>query len=162
MNIKKMLFDDSLPPDNMSARSATEIVQRMKELSQNLGSAYGRLITEAMTPIVRRILFVMDQMNIIDLPLEVNGMQVKVVPTSPLAQTQNMEDLDKVLQFSQIAAQFGQAGMLTLNQDETLAYIAEKMSVPQALLNTPEQKQEIVQQMQETMAAQQPPMPGEG
>jgi hypothetical protein len=51
MSIKKMLYDDSLPPDNMSARSATEIVQRMKELSQNLGSAYGRLITEAMTPL---------------------------------------------------------------------------------------------------------------
>lgn len=157
MSIKKMLFDDSLPPDNMSARSATEIVQRMKELAQNLGSAYGRLITEAMTPIVRRVLYVMDQMNLIDLPLEVNGMQVKVVPTSPLAQTQNMEDLDKVLQFAQIAAQFGQAGMMAINQEETLDYIATKMGVPQALLNTPEQKQIMVDQMQQAMAQQQQP-----
>ena len=28
------MLDESLPPDNMSARSATEIVERMKELSK--------------------------------------------------------------------------------------------------------------------------------
>jgi len=150
-----MLYDDSLPPDNMSARSATEIVQRMKELSQNLGSAYGRLITEAMTPIVRRVLYVMDQMNIIDLPLEVNGLQVKVVPTSPLAQAQNMEDLDSVLQFAQIAQAFGQAGQMAINQEEMLTYIAEKMGVPQNLLNSPEQKEQMMMEMQQMMAQQQ-------
>ena len=158
MSIKKMLFDDSLPPDNMSARSATEIVQRMKELSQNLGSAYGRLITEAMTPIVRRILYVMDQQNIIDLPLKVNNMEVRVVPTSPLAQAQNMEDLEKVLQFAQIAAQFGQAGQMTINQEEMLEYIAVKMGVPQSVLTTPAEREQMVQQamqQQQAMAQQQ-------
>ena len=158
--IKQMLFDNSLPPDNMSARSATEIVQRMKELSQNLGSAYGRLITEAMTPLVRRILYVMDEMNLIDLPLNVNGLEVKVVPTAPLAQAQNMDDLDSVLQFAQIAMQFGQAGMMAINQDEMVSYIAEKMGVPQSLLNTPEEKQLMIQQMQEMQAAQMPPQEG--
>ena len=37
MSIKQMLLDDQLPPDTMSARSATEIMERMKQLSQNLG-----------------------------------------------------------------------------------------------------------------------------
>ena len=54
MNIKKTLLDDTLPPDNMSARSATEIVERMKELAQNLGAAFGRLITETMVPIITK------------------------------------------------------------------------------------------------------------
>ena len=40
MNIKKTLLDDTLPPDNMSTRSATEIVERMKELAQNLGLCF--------------------------------------------------------------------------------------------------------------------------
>jgi hypothetical protein len=155
MSIKKMLFDDSLPPDNMSARSATEIVQRMKELSQNLGSAYGRLITEAMTPIVRRVLSVMDERGIIDLPLEVNGLQVKIVPTSPLAQAQNMEDLEKVLQFGQIAQQFGQVAAVTLKQEAMIDYIAVKMGVPQELLNTPEEREMVMQEMQQAMMAQQ-------
>lgn len=160
--IKKMLYDDSLPPDNMSARSATEIVQRMKELSQNLGSAYGRLITEAMTPIVRRILYVMDEIGIIDLPLSVDGLEVKVVPTSPLAQTQHLEDLEKVLQFGQIAQQFGMQGQVMVNQEEMLEYIAEKMNVPQRLLNDAEQREQIIQQMQQAQQqAQQMQQPQE-
>lgn len=155
MSIKKMLFDDSLPPDNMSARSATEIVQRMKELSQNLGSAYGRLITEAMTPIVRRVLSVMDERGIIDLPLEVNGLQVRIVPTSPLAQAQNMEDLEKVLQFGQIAQQFGQAAAVAIKQEAMLDYVAIKMGVPQELLNSPEERETVMQEMQQQMMAMQ-------
>lgn len=160
-SIKRMLFDDSLPPDNMSARSATEIVQRMKELSQNLGSAYGRLITEVLTPIVRRVLYVMDEMNIIDLPLSVDGMEVKVVPTSPLAQAQNLDDLEKVLQFGQIAAQFGQIGQMAVNQEEMLEYIAVKMGVPQSLLTTPEQREQMIQQMQQMQQMQQQQQPTE-
>tara|TARA_R110000868_G_scaffold31354_2_gene115104 strand:- start:2292 stop:3866 length:1575 start_codon:yes stop_codon:yes gene_type:complete len=157
MSIKKMLFDDSLPPDNMSARSATEIVQRMKELSQNLGSAYGRLITEALTPIVRRVLSVMDQQGLIDLPLNVNGLQVKIVPTSPLADAQNMEDLDRVLQFGQIAQQFGQVAAVAIKQERMLDYIAEKMSVPQELLNTPQEREKDLEHLmaQQQMMAQQ-------
>jgi len=151
MSIKKMLFDDSLPPDNMSARSATEIVQRMKELSQNLGSAYGRLITEAMTPIVRRVLSVMDERGLIDLPLEVNGLEVKIVPTSPLADAQNMEDLERVLQFGQIAQQFGQVAAVAVKQEAMLDYVAIKMGVPQQLLNTPQERQQVMQEMQAAM-----------
>jgi len=154
-SIKRMLYDDSLPPDNMSARSATEIVQRMKELSQNLGSAYGRLITEVLTPIVRRVLFVMDEQNLIDLPLDVDGQEVKVVPTSPLAESQNLDDLEKVLQYGQIAAQFGQVGQMAINQEEMLNYIAVKIGVPQSLLTTPEEREQMVQQMQQQMQAQQ-------
>lgn len=157
MSIKKMLFDDSLPPDNMSARSATEIVQRMKELSQNLGSAYGRLVTEAMTPLVRRILYVMDEMDIIDLPLSVDGLEVKITPTSPLAEAQNMEDLEKVLNFAQIVMAAGPIGQVALNQDAMVDYIAEKMGVPYSLVNDEEQRQAIVQQMQSQMQQMQQP-----
>ena len=161
MNIKKMLYDDSLPPDNMSARSATEIVQRMKELAQNLGSAYGRLITEAMSPLVRRILYIMDERNLIDLPLKVDGLEVQITPTSPLAQAQNMEDLETVLQFAQIAQIAGAAGQVAINQDELVDYIAEKMGVPQRVINSKQEREQIAAEMQQQMMAmqqQQPPM----
>jgi hypothetical protein len=75
-NIKRILLDESLPPDNMSARSATEVVERMKELAQNLGSAFGRLINETMVPVVSKVLQVMDDRGIIELPLRVNGLEV--------------------------------------------------------------------------------------
>lgn len=155
MGIKKMLLDDTLPLDTQSARSATEIVERMKELSQNMGAAYGRLITECMMPLVNRILYVMDEKNLLDMPLKADGKVIRIVPVSPLAQSQNMDDLQNVLQFAQIASSAGPMGQVAINQDELIDYIIEKMGVPKKVVNSQETREQIVAQMQSTMAQMQ-------
>ena len=154
VSIKKIMLDDTLPPDTMSARSATEVNARMQELASNMGSAFGRLITEAMIPIVSRTLDVMDQENIIDLPLKVDGRQIKVVPISPLAKAQANDELGSVLQFAQLAAQSGPAGQVALNQTELINFVADRLGVPARLMNTEEQRAELmaVQQQQIQMA----------
>jgi hypothetical protein len=153
MSIKRILLDESLPPDNMSARSATEVVERMKELSQNLGSAFGRLINETMIPLVTKILRVMDQRGLIDLPLKVNGLEIKVSAVAPLAMAQSMEDVQSVLQYAQIVQQAGPQAQMTLKTDAMMDYIAEKLGIPQKIRNTQEERQMMAQQMSE--AAQQ-------
>ena len=159
MNIKKMLLDDTLPPDNMSARSATEVVQRRNELAQNLGAAFGRLITEAMIPIVKRILYVMDQAGLIDMPMKVNGGEVKVVPISPLAQAQNMDELNDIMQFVQIVAGMGPEAMITIKRDEIIDFVADRLGIPAKLLTTQDEREAIAQQAaQVQMAAQQQQM----
>ncbi len=160
MNIKKMLLDDTLPPDNMSARSATEVVQRRNELAQNLGAAFGRLITEAMLPIVSRILYLMDEIGLILMPLKVNGQQVKVVPISPLAQAQNMDELNDLLQFMQITASMGPEAQIAIKKDAIIDYIADKLGIPTKLLTTTDERELIMQQMAE--AAQQMQMQQQG
>jgi hypothetical protein len=150
MSIKRILLDESLPPDNMSARSATEVVERMKELSQNLGSAFGRLINETMIPLVTKILRVMDERGLIDLPLKVNGLEIKV---SPLAMAQSMEDVQNVLQFAQIVQGAGPQAQMTLKTDAMMDFIAEKLGIPQKIRNTQEERMMMTQQMAE--AAQQ-------
>lgn len=151
MNIKKILMDDTLPPDNMSARSATEIAERTRELATNLGSAFGRLITETMVPIVSRILFVMDQQGLIDLPLKVNGVEVKVTPVSPLAQAQKLQEINDVVQYMQIANAMGEQGQMTISVPRVLAFIAERLGIDQNLLNSPEEQQMMMQQQQMMM-----------
>jgi hypothetical protein len=154
MSIKKILLDESLPRDDMSARSATEIQQRIQELAQNLGSAFGRLITEVMTPIIQRTLTIMDQQGLIELPLKVNGLEVKITPVSPIAMSQNTNDVNNVVQFAQIVAQLGPEGATALKIGEITDYIAEKLGVPAALRNSPQERAEIIQQTQ-MMAEQQ-------
>jgi hypothetical protein len=151
MGIKKMLLDDTLPLDTQSARSATEIVERMKELSQNMGAAYGRLITECMMPLVNRILYVMDEKNLISMPIKADGKAVRIVPVSPLAQSQSMDDLQNVLQFVQIAQSAGPMGQVAINQDELIDYIIEKMGIPRKVVNNAEQRAEVIQEMQGSM-----------
>jgi len=132
-NIKRTLLDESLPPDNMSARSATEVVERMKELAQNLGSAFGRLINETMIPIVTKMLEVMDQGGLIDLPLRVNGLEIKVSPVSPLAMAQNMDEINNIMQFMQIAQGMGPEGQMAIKAGAAMDYIADKLGVPAAV-----------------------------
>jgi hypothetical protein len=146
-NIKRILLDESLPPDNMSARSATEVVERMKELAQNLGSAFGRLINETMIPTVSKILQVMDDRGLIDLPLRVNGLEVKVAPVSPLAMAQNMEEVNNILQFAQIAQGAGPEGQMTLKVGPMLDLVAEKLGVPAGVRNSPEERALMAQEM---------------
>lgn len=159
MNIKRILLDESLPPDNMSARSATEVVERMKELAQNLGSAFGRLINETMLPLVSRVLQVMDERGLIDLPLRVNGLEVKVTPVAPLAMAQNMEEINSVVQFLQLTQSLGNEGALAVKMGDLIDYFGDKLGVPAALRTSAaerayliEEQRKLAQQDQAMMA----------
>ena len=146
INVKKIMLDDTLPPDNMSARSATEVAERMKELSQNLGSAFGRLINETMIPMVARILYVMDERGLIELPLRVNGLEVKVTPVSPIAQAQNMGDIEKIMQWVQLSSALGPQGQIAVKTDSISDYVADKLGVPADLRTTPQEREQILEQ----------------
>ena len=152
-NIKRILLDESLQPDNMSSRSATEVVERMKELSQNLGSAFGRLINETMIPLVTKILAVMDEKGLIDLPLKVNGLEIKIAAAAPLAQAQAMEEVEKVMQYAQIAQSSGPEAMSTLKMTKMMDFIAEQLGIPQSILTT-EMERMMAQQQAMEMAQQ--------
>ena len=149
MNIKKVLMDDTLPPDNMSARSATEIAERTRELATNLGSAFGRLINETMIPIVTRILYVMDNQGLIDLPLRVNGQEVKVAPVSPLAQAQKLQEVNDAMQYAQIAMSMGVQGAATVSVQRLLEFVADRMGIDSKILATGEEQMQFLQAMQQ-------------
>jgi hypothetical protein len=154
-NIKRTLLDESLPPDNMSARSATEVVERMKELAQNLGSAFGRLINETMIPMVSRILQVMDERGLVNMPLKVNGLEIKVSPVAPLAMAQNMEEINNIIQFMQLTATMGGEGQLAVKTGELIDYIGDKLGIPSAVRNTAAERGFLMEQQQQMMLQQQ-------
>jgi len=162
MSIKKILLDESIPRDDMSARSATEIQQRIQELAQNLGSAFGRLITETMQPIIQRTLQIMDEQNLIELPLKVNGLEVKIKPVSPIAMSQNNNDINNVIQYAQIVSQLGPEGQTVLKIGKIADYIADKLGIPVELKNSEQERAMIIQQTQQlaeqAAQAQQPPI----
>ena len=149
MNIKKIMLDESLPPDTMSARTALEVAERMKQLSQNLG-ATGRLINETMYPVVRRTLEVMDQLGVIQLPLKVNGLQVKIQPIGEIAMASNMTKVNQVMQYAQIASSLGPTGQMTIKVEQIADYIADAMGIPADIRTTYEERM----QMQQVMAEQ--------
>ncbi len=138
----------------------------MKELAQNLGSAFGRLINETMIPLVTKILEVMDDDGIINLPLRVNGLEVKVSPVSPLAMAQNLDEINSIVQFMQIAQGLGPEAQLAIKPGAVIDYIADKLGVPASVrANAQERKAQMDQMAQMAQQIQQPqqaalPAPG--
>jgi hypothetical protein len=108
-----------------------------------------------MIPVVKRMLQVMDEKGLITLPLKVNGLEIKVSPVAPLAMAQNMEEVQNVLQYAQIAQGSGPEGAVNIKVDEMMDYVAEKLGVPQKLRPTPQERMMMKQQMQQQAQQQQ-------
>ena len=159
-SIKKELLDEGLPRDDMSARTALEISSRLSDLAQNLGAAFGRLTAELMVPIVRRTMSVMDELGLIELPIIIDGLTIKVVPVSPLAQAQNKDEIQNVLQAFQIAQGLGPEGQMAFRTESVVDFVARKLGVPTELMTTPEERMQM-QMMAAQAAAQQQQAMGE-
>ena len=72
-----------------------------------------------------------------------NGLEIKVVPVSPLAQAQNTEEINTVVQFLQLAQGLGPEGQLAYRPDAIIDYIADKLGVPVELRTTPEERAQM-------------------
>lgn len=153
--IKKSLFDAQLPPDVGPVRSATEIVQRMKELQQDIGAPFGRLISNFVVPYVKRVLDILDQAGELVIPLKMDGREVAIQPVSPLANAQNLDDVQVIAEAVQLLAPFGpQAVARGLKLDDVPRQIAEKLGVPASLIPSAQEIAAMARQEQELRAAE--------
>ncbi len=86
--MKIAMLDQTLPPDDGAVRSATEIAERMKRLSQDLGGAYARLALEVVVPLVRRHIDILHSRKALPTNLSIDQLLVALKVTSPIAQSQ--------------------------------------------------------------------------
>ena len=161
-NIKRALYNDMLGDPNRTPASATEVAERMADLSRRIGSAFGRLQVEMVQPVLQRVIYILKKQGRIDLPT-VNGREVRIKSVSPLSQAQANQDITSVARFLELAqGAFGPEMMqILINGEETAAYLAKKFGVPDSLVRDAEERQQIVafmQQMQESQAQAPQPM----
>ena len=161
VNIKKALYNDMLGNPDRTPASATEIAERMADLSRRIGSAFGRLQAELVQPVLQRVIYILKKQGRIDLPT-VNGREVKIKSVSPLAQAQANQDITSVARFLElIQGRFGPEMMqLLVNSEETAAFLAKKFGVPDTLIRDEEERKQLVAMAQQ-MAQQQQMMQGE-
>jgi hypothetical protein len=160
-NIKRALYNDMLGNPNRTPMSATEVAERMADLSRQIGSAFGRLMSEFVIPTVQRVVFILKDLGAIKLPV-VNGREVKVTAASPLARAQDNEDIsavDRLIQFTQ--KNFGpQMVNLFIKGEEVTPYVGDKLGVPDKLLRKAAEIRGFTEQLGE-MGNQVPGMSGE-
>ena len=161
-NIKRALYNDMLGDPNRTPASATEIAERMADLSRRIGAAFGRLQVELVQPVLQRVIYILKKQGRIEVPM-INGREVKIKSVSPLAQAQANQDITSVARFLELAqGAFGPEMMqLLINSEETAAYLAKKFGVPDSLVRDAEERKQIVafmQQMQQSQAQAPQPM----
>ena len=148
-NIKKALYMETLGRPEGTPMTATEVAERMADLSRQIGSSFGRLQSEFVVPVLRRVIRILKDQGRIELPI-VNGREVKVQAISPLARAQYQQDISDINRFHEIiATTFGpQVLNLIVKQDEVAKHIGKLMNIPEKLLRDSTEQQELAQQLQ--------------
>lgn len=160
MGVQATLLDQALPPDGAAVRSATEIVERVKRLSQEWSGAFGRLVSEIVIPVVRRLIEIAYRKKLIAQNIPIDQLLVKVRVTSPMAQARRVQAVEKVVQFLAMGMQISpQIMQLIIDQEKLLIDLAVAFGVEQQYIREEKNRDAIKQQVQaliaQALAAQQ-------
>lgn len=145
--IRKALFNDLRDPQG-PVRSATEVFIESQALAKKIGSAFGRIQTEGLVPILNRSLEILQRRGIVP-NLIIDGRQIIVQFTSPLAKAQDAEDLLSVQ--NAIALSFEIAGeentTIGFHLDKVPEFIANKTGMDVGLVRSEGEREQMKQDL---------------
>jgi hypothetical protein len=112
--IRKVLLDDELPPEQDAVRSATEVAGRLRRYARNRGGTGGRLAQEFIVPYVQRMCDVLESHGLLPTKISIDDVVTRCTVTAPAAASQRTDKVEAWVNYTQIIAMlFGpQAAML--------------------------------------------------
>ena len=161
-SIKRALFNDLRDPTG-PVRSATEIAIDSRELAKRIGSAFGRLQTEVLVPILKRVVHILTRRGLLQ-PIQLDGRDIEIKFLSPLAKAQDGEDIINVQQAVQFVLQNAgpDQAKIGFKLEDFGTWVAAKTGMPAELVRTPAEKAQIIQAgaeaAQQGLATSQAPM----
>lgn len=140
--IARNLMGTQLPPEAGAVRSASEIIERTKQLQYDAGAAFGRLNHEYVPQVIARMIDILDRKHVTTIQwdqLKIDHLVMRVKITSPLARSQNLEDVQTIVQFWELAKTVGgeEAFIHICDMDQGLPRLAKLMGVPMWAINDP-------------------------
>jgi len=163
-DIQKMFFLDKLllpPRQDTGEMTATEIQIRTEQMQRVLGPTLGRLNNELLSPLIQRTFNIMMRAGALpDLPeiLQERGVNVDIVFLNQLARSQQFGDITNILGFAAETAQLAQLdpnAVQRFDVDQAMKHIAKVRGLPEAVIRSDKEFQEIIQAQQEAAQAQQ-------
>ena len=151
-NINRALYNETLGRREGTPISATEVAERMGELSRQLGSTYGRLQAELVFPLMKRVLYILKKQGRIEIPV-IDGREIQIRAVSPMMRAQRNEDISQHINYVRtIGELFGPATIQTIVDP---IKFAEKMApwyeVDPIVLIDEEQRNQLAQETGEVM-----------
>lgn len=159
MQINKLMFADPLGPLESTPKTAFELSLRQRDFASEIGPAFTRLQQELMEPVINRIINILQRRGLLP-KLEIDGKIVSVRYKSPMTQSQGQQDVETFLQYQQIMQQIvgAESAITYLRTPKIGDWVAGKLSVDKSLVNTPDEMQNLFDEQQEKMEAEQEAM----
>lgn len=160
-SIHKIMLNNGIPDTKDGIRSATEFIERMKDLQQSLGSPFARVLKEGIVPMLEATFAVLGELDAVPVPeggkIKLNSGQISLKFTSPLVQGQNTRDVEILAQAAGLTKELAgeQAVGVAFKVEDIGAWIGAKMGVDPALVRDPKERETLQKQAGAMMAAQQ-------
>lgn len=128
-------------------RTATEMGIRQEDLVQTSSSAFGRMQSELLEPLLKRVVDVLKKQGKIP-DLRIDGKEVSIQFTSPMSRSQDVEELQSLTQFMQYAQAMSPEELkMSIKTEDIPAFVADKVGIPASLKRSDAEKQQMVQQI---------------
>lgn len=156
MEIKKIMLDDQLPPEQGAVKSATEWTARMKELNDAKAAPLGRFYNEFTVPLMQVLLDIHQDAGILDKDMKIDGYAYDIQLVSPFAQAQNVNDVNAMAQFVELTAPLGPEVFGPAVKAENIPrYYALKMGLDiTEIIRSEEERAQLLQQAAEVQQGQ--------
>lgn len=156
--IRKKLMADQLPPIGTQQMTATEINTRVAIIRQMLGPLYGRFQSEYLIPLLDRCFGLALRSGVLGTPpQELQGRNLSFKFMSPMARSQQMEEVIATEQFIASLASVAQIDSTILdnvNFDAVAVVSGTGRGVPASILRSTEEIEELRKMRQEAQQKQ--------
>lgn len=154
--VKKALLADPRRPEG-PVTSAAEVLIQDREFVQQIGSAFGRVQSEFIERVVARSVFLLQSIGAMA-KIKVDGREVTLKHTSPLARAQDTEDLTNL--GNAVSLAHGAVGpemfALSAKVEAITEYIFRKAGIPSELVRTEDERKEKADEAAQAMQQMQP------
>lgn len=159
-SIHKIMLNDGMPEIKDGVRTATELLERLKELQQSMGAPFSRVLKEGIVPMLESTIAVLSEMEVIPTGgarIRLNNGQIAVRFASPLVQGQSIRDVEVLQQAAALTAQIGGEGAVAVSFkiEDAGAWIGAKLGVHPDMMRNPTERKEFQDKAAQVMAAQQ-------
>jgi hypothetical protein len=170
--IRRVLLDDELPPEQDAVRSATEVAGRLRRYARNRGGTGVRIGRELITPYTQRVVEILEDLGAVKERINIDQILAKCTVTAPAAAAQRTDKIERAVNWIQmIVMLFGpQAALLTAKVEEMLPEIGRWMGNDERFIRGKTEVKELKEFLAQMVAAQQqaevkatprPPAPGQ-
>lgn len=159
LRIREAFFIDQLMLQQGPQMTATEVLQRTEEKMRLLGPMLGRQQAEFLSPLIDRTFNIMLRRGLIDtaqIPEALQGRKVDVKYSSMIAKSQNITEAQSVMRLLDASMPFinlDNSVADNFDGDKAVVILGDVFQVPQAIIKTRKEVQQIRQARAEAQQA---------